>query len=81
MDKSSYKSAEELFKLAEPQVRCPAMNAVTGYKCTFTFDGAEDVLVVRCKQRTLNNGWLHSKTKGSSRISEKYGVFPHERYV
>ncbi len=47
-------------------------DTVTGYKYTFTFDGAEDVLVVKfANNGALSNGtWLHSKTLKSSRILE-----------
>ncbi len=57
---------------------------VTGHKYTFTFDGAEDALVVKfANARTLSNGtWLHSKTLKSSRILEKCSVFPaRKEYV
>ncbi len=87
MDKSSYKSAEggqekeksnrntggtQVLRFQWDDVAKKYTDTVTGYKYTFTFDGAEkDVLVVKFTQtnRTLSNGtWLHSKNMKSSRI-------------
>ncbi len=45
-------------------------DTITGYKYTFTFDGAEDVLVLQTNRTLSNGGVVHSK-QGSSRISRK----------
>lgn len=72
MDKSSYKSAENYLGkgekatviLAEPQVlrqwddvAKKYTDTVTGYKYTFTFDGAEDVLVVKFANKQDIKQW------------------------
>ncbi len=58
---------------------CAYRYLVTGYKYTFTFDGAEDVLVNKLAKQTDNGTWLHSKTLKSSRIARKCSVFPRGR--
>ncbi len=81
MDKSSYKSAESIRErrksktviLAEPQVLRQWDDVAKKYTNTSqginipSFDGAEDVLVVKFanKQDISNGTWLHS-TKSSS---------------
>ena len=72
MDKSSYKSAENYLGkgekatviLAEPQVlkqwddvAKKYTDTITGYKYTFTFDGAEDVLVVKFANKQDIKQW------------------------
>jgi len=69
---NSYKSAEQYLKkgdkatvvLAEPQVlrqwddaQKKYTDTITGYKYTFTFDGAEEVLIVKFAQKQDVHQW------------------------
>ncbi len=58
-----------------------SVDTVTGYKYTFTFDGAEDVLVMGTTNRTLSNGTLVTfNLEVFEDVQKNAAIFPRRRY-